>query len=293
MTTRAQHFTLAQGRAAGMTEWQLQRSGLRRPTRGVRTHLPEQHPSDIVTRCAAVLPVLPRSAVFTHSTALDLYGIDRPRGLSRPDDLHVLVRRAQDRPQREGVVSHYGGMPWDRTVLIQRIPVLPVEQVWCRAAAGLSLLELIVLGDALIRRSRPWSSIDDLTSAVAAVSTGTRGVARLREALPMLRAGTDSCQETRLRWTLVSMGLPCPEVNRPIHGPDGRFVALPDLSYPRQRLVIEYDGDVHRTDQRVWRRDTARRRELEAMGWRMLTCTADDLRDPGRLIADVRRALRR
>jgi very-short-patch-repair endonuclease len=69
---------------------------------------------------------------------------------------------------------------------------------------------------------------------------------------------------------------------------------MPDLSYPEQRVAVEYDGDVHRTDRTVWRRDVVRRQELESLGWRVITCTADDvLRHPDRPVSWVRRALAR
>jgi very-short-patch-repair endonuclease len=73
----------------------------------------------------------------------------------------------------------------------------------------------------------------------------------------------------------------------------GRFLALPDLSYPDLTIAIEYDGDIHRADKATWRRDIRRRQALEAAGWRVVTCTADDvLRNPERLVAWVRAAIR-
>jgi very-short-patch-repair endonuclease len=99
--------------------------------------------------------------------------------------------------------------------------------------------------------------------------------------------------ETRLRLLLVDGGLPCPVVNHHVHDTQGRFVAMPDLTYPDLRIAIEYDGDVHRTDKHTWRRDIARRQALEALGWRVITCTADDVdRTPDRTLSWVRAALR-
>lgn len=87
-------------------------------------------------------------------------------------------------------------------------------------------------------------------------------------------------------------GLPCPRVNDPIYDPEGRFVALPDLSYRELKIAIEYDGDVHRTDPRTWRRDIARRQAMEALGWRIITVTADDvLLYPDLLLARVAAAI--
>jgi very-short-patch-repair endonuclease len=64
----------------------------------------------------------------------------------------------------------------------------------------------------------------------------------------------------------------------------------PAIRSPDLRIAIEHDGDIHRTDRRIWRRDIARRRSLEALGWRVITWTADDTRDPASVIAAVRAA---
>lgn len=285
-------FTLAEGRAAGLSAVELDRSGLRRPGRGIRTAAPAPAPGDVAARCRELVPALPPTAVFSHATALDLLGVDRPRGLRRPDDVHVEVPSTVRRPRRRGVVAH--SRAHDRrepVVLRDGLPVLVPAGAWTRLAGELDDTELVVLGDAMLRRRTARTSVHELGRAVDRLAPGTRGLGRLRRALPLLRPGTDSCQETRLRLALVAAGLPCPEVNRPVHDRDGRFVALPDLSYPAHRVAVEYDGDVHRTEPRAWRRDVARRQALEHRGWRLITCTADDVRDPVRAVAWIRAAL--
>jgi very-short-patch-repair endonuclease len=154
--------------------------------------------------------------------------------------------------------------------------------------------ELVVLGDALLRRRDALSHLNRLKAAVAGLPAGTRGARRLRAAVEHLRPRTDSPMESRLRWLLVDAGLPCPAVNALVRTPDGSVVAMPDLSYEQERVAVEYDGDVHRTSKTVWRRDVARRQGLEALGWRVVSCTADDvLRHPARPVAWVRSALSR
>lgn len=285
-------FSLAEGRTAGLSPAELDGSGLRRPTRGIRTAEPAPRPGDVVARCCELLPALPPAAVFSHATALDLLEVDRPRGLRRPDDVHVEVPHTVRRPRRNKVVGHSRPADAREPVLIRHgLPVVLAARLWAQLAGELDGVELVVLGDALVRRQRPRAALRDLERAVDRLAPGTRGARRLRDALPLVRAGTDSCQETRLRLALVGAGLPCPEVNRPVHDRDGRFVALPDLSYRQQRVGIEYDGDVHRTEPRAWRRDVARRQALEHAGWRLITCTADDVRDPARAVTWIRAAL--
>ncbi|MBD3781246.1 MAG: hypothetical protein IE923_18545 [Micrococcales bacterium] len=282
-------FTVAEGRAAGLSSRDLRDPALRRPARGLRATGPS--PADLLARCRELLPVLPPQAVFSHATALDLLGVDRPRGLRRPDDVHVEVGSGARPPRRRGVVGHRRSGPRAPVVLVGGIPAVTAPRLWVQLAGELDVDELVVAGDALLRRRDARVGLPELTRAVEGLDAGARGLRRLRRALPLLRAGTDSCQETRLRLTLVRDGLPCPEVNRPVLDADGRFVALPDLSYPALRLAVEYDGDVHRTDARTWRRDVARRQALEHEGWRVITCTADDVRAPARALAWIRAAL--
>jgi hypothetical protein len=287
-------FTLAEGRAAGLSPWALDGSGLRAPTRGVRTAENAPAAGDVAARCRELLPVLPPEAVFSHVTGLHLLGIDRPRGLRRPDDIHLEVPSTRYRPRRRGVTSHHSTTSAQLPAVLRGgLPVVPAPRLWVQLAGELDDAEVVVLGDAMLRRGSAQTGLGDLEREVAHLAPRTRGLHRLRLALPRLRAGTDSCQETRLRLALVGSGLPCPQVNRPVLDGAGRFVALPDLSYPERSVAIEYDGDVHRTEPRAWRRDVARRQLLEHAGWRQITCTADDVRDPTRAVAWIRSALDR
>jgi len=50
-------------------------------------------------------------------------------------------------------------------------------------------------------------------------------------------------------------------------------------------VAIEYEGDHHRTDHDQWRYDIRRFTDLQGAGWFVYRATADDLRDPRRLLA--------
>jgi hypothetical protein len=245
-------------------------------------------------RCCEIAPALPPGSVFCHVTALVLLGIDVPLGIDATSDLHVLVPPGTTPPRRRGVVAHRGPVPAADDLRGRNgVPILAADAAWVQLGAHLTLREVMVLGDALTRRTRPWCSPAMLEVRVAGLPARTRGVRRLREAVALVRAGTDSCMESRLRWLIVRAGLPCPVVNTLVRGPQGEVVAMPDLAYPALKIAIEYDGDVHRTDKRTWRRDIARRQALEALGWRMITCTADDvLRTPDRTLTWIRAAIR-
>ncbi|MET0433464.1 MAG: DUF559 domain-containing protein [Cellulomonas sp.] len=275
---------------AGLTPGRLRASDLTAPHRGVRVQGPPD--ADLRGRCLAVLQALPQGARFGHVTALGLVGVDPPWSLADDRRLHVEVSTAGVRPRIRGVVAHrhVGAAP---VIDVAGLPVLEPAVAWTRVGAQLGHVELVVLADALCRRRGPVTTPERLAETVAALPAGTRGVRRLRAAVADCRAGTDSNMETRARLALSSVGIEC-DVNRPVLDADGRFVALPDLSDHRHRVAIEYDGDVHRTDKRTWRRDIARRQAMEAAGWRVVTITADDvLRGDDRWLSWVRAAQRR
>ena len=110
-------------------------------------------------------------------------------------------------------------------------------------AASTNLLDLVTAGDWLIRLRR--TTLARLHSAVQGYSG--RGAVAARAAMKLVRERVDSPRETWLRLCLVLAGLPMPECNLVIgddQGPIGRV----DLVCMAYRLIIEYEGDQHRTD---------------------------------------------
>lgn len=261
---------------------------LARPHHGVRA---TAGADDLLSRCRAAALVLDDDVAFGHVTALRLLGVEVPWRLDADQRIHVVSPTRRDRPQRRDVVAHHSTHAV-LTTTVDGLRVTTPAQTWLHLARGLRTEDLVVLADAMTRRKDPATSLAALAEAVGA-GRRVKGVVACREALELARPGTDSSMETRTRLLLVEAGLPCPEVNRAVRDAAGRFVALPDLSYPALRLAIEYDGDVHRTDAATWRRDVRRTQALEELGWRVLVVTADDvIRFPERLVARVDRARR-
>ncbi|MFC8923291.1 endonuclease domain-containing protein [Cellulosimicrobium sp. NPDC057127] len=284
-------FTTAHGREAGLSPKAMRHPRFAIPTPGVR--LPAHLATDLRARAEAALLVAPAGSALSHSTALRAHGADLPRRLDADDRVHLTVPVRAVVPRRAGIVSHTYAAPVLPVSRVDGLPVVTPEHTWLQLAGTLPPDEVVVLADALLRRKRPLSSLDALRRTVVETLRGTRGLARMRVALTLARAGTDSCMETRARLLLVHAGLPSPRVNVPVLDAQGRFVAMPDMTYLEQRIAVEYDGDVHRTDRRTWLRDIARKQALEALGWRVFVVTADDVyRHPERLVQRVRAALR-
>jgi very-short-patch-repair endonuclease len=69
----------------------------------------------------------------------------------------------------------------------------------------------------------------------------------------------------------------------------GGLVLHADLAYADARIVLDYEGDVHRVDRATWLRDLQRRELFEDAGWRVIRVTSADLfGDPDALIARLR-----
>lgn len=283
----------------GLTRHDLGRPWWEAPIRGVR--VPTGSVDTVAARCRAALEILPPSAAFSHVTALRLLGIEVPWRLDRGsagdhetlERLHVVVPRRDVRPQRKDIVAHACNQPALEVFTWHGLPVTTPAQTWLHLSDGLSVTDLVVLGDSMTRRKNPATTVEKLRDLLAATHR-MRGVVSARAAIEHVVAGTDSSMESRTRMILVEAGLPCPQVNVPAIDPSGAFLALPDMSYPALRIAIEYDGDVHRTDPATWRRDVERRQRLEEAGWLIITVTADDvIRHPERLIRRVLAALAR
>lgn len=122
--------------------------------------------------------------------------------------------------------------------------------------------------------------------------SGLRGIRRAREAIALSDAGAESPWETTTRLVLVRAGLPIPETQIVIHGPDGRVIARADLGWREWRVLVEYDGD-HHFDRHQRNRDIERWNALESAGWRVIRVKARQLASGRALLIDqVREVLR-
>lgn len=284
-------FLVQEGLEIGLTRHALRASRFSAPATGVRG--PRGYGATLEEKCAAISLVLAGGAAFSHVTALRLQGIEVPWRLERDEAIHVVVPERSGRPRRRDVVAHVCLQRRLETATVGDLVVTSPAQTWVHLAARLTLEDLVVLGDAMLRRRDPHTSTAELRRVVAATYK-MKGLASCRESLERLRPGTDSSMETRTRLILEDGGVSGLEVNRPVCTPGGTFIGLPDLSIPAVRVAIEYDGDVHRTDPATWRRDVEKRQAMADAGWVVVTATADDvLRSPERLLRRVHAAIRR
>lgn len=275
-------FTTAEAAALGVGSKRLRGGDLLTPIQGIRLG-PEA--DGLIARCRAYALHRRVDFAFSHATAATLYGVPLPRTDER---IHVTVRAPGRAPNIRGHVGHKLSRWETRTV--HGLPVTTPEQTWLDLAQLFSRDALVVAGDFLVGGEEPLTDRLALARAIAA-SPGRRGVSRARQAIEAIRHGAESPGESRLRLLLADAGLPVPLLNHELRDTSGGFVARIDLAYVHARVALEYEGDIHRVDRRVWQKDIRRRERVEDLGWRMVRVTADDLRTPAALIHRVRKLI--
>lgn len=99
--------------------------------------------------------------------------------------------------------------------------------------------------------------------------------------------------ESVLRWLVHEAGLRAPELQFEVRDGQGHFLARADLAWPDRKVIVEFDGDLHR-QRDVFVKDTRRQNRLVAAGWTVLRFTsADVLGRPDEVVAEIRRAVGR
>jgi len=281
-----------EGRAFGLGADRLLGLDLVRPFHGTRgvgaspahSYLPRLRPGDR----------------FSHTTAAALWEIPLPSGFQGDDaPLHVTATAPRNAPRARGVTGHRGST--DHVVTRHGLPVSPPELLFIEVASLLELDDLVSVGDALVldpavsdpRDPRPWIGLDDLRRAVENSSaTGSRAA---RRALRWVRVGSESRMETLLRLIMVRAGLPEPELSPEVWTDVGRtYLGRYDMAYRAKHVIVEYDGDQHRTSTYQYERDIRRLERAREAGWTVVQVRQHGVfRDPTGTVARIRRALDR
>ncbi len=220
---------------------------------------------------------------FSHSTAARIHGMPLPARLETEGRVHLASPTGRARMQRPGVVGH---RLKSQTVVVDGLLVEARADTFVHLSAMLTVEELVTIGDWLVSpKRRAPLSVDDLTDALRRYN-GARGLHRARRALALVRVGSESPRETLVR-LLVIGSLPEPTLQHEVFDESGTFVARLDLSWPKLKLGVEYDGE-HHTEPAQRARDQVRLERLRALGWHIITVTKHDLEDGGeRLLAEI------
>lgn len=117
---------------------------------------------------------------------------------------------------------------------------------------------------------------------------GIRGIKSVQRLLPYLVENLASPEEVRLAALLFlppqlgGQGLPLASANAPIRtiGTSMSTMRYADLFWQLWKLILEYDSDLHHSSDNDIGRDSARRAQLQAGGYHVVTMTRHQLHDP-------------
>jgi hypothetical protein len=267
-------FTRREAIRCGVTLEALRGPAVHRIDRGI--YLDARLEPTLKRRLAGYLLVLPPETVVDGVTVLQLNGIDV--GTAEPYRFCTTAEHHSTRPAIR--VRRVAELPPHKGGACRPLPALVA------ARTELSLLELVSAGDWLIRlKLAPYPAV---RNALAGASG--RDCRTAHRAAELIRARVRSPTETRLRLLIVLCGLPVPECNVDL-GDEHFFIACVDLYLGAWRVVVEYEGDQHRTDARQFDRDLGRYEELAAAGYLAVRISKVAMRRPRDVAARIYRAL--
>lgn len=273
-------------RADGITDWHLRHRETVRSSRD--TYLPREQALLLGQRLAAVLLGAPRTAVVSHATAAQLWGLEVPLV---PDDprVHLTVPPGTRIRHRADRRVHVAALP---ARFVQRragIRVTSPGRTWLDLAASVPPPALLAVADQMLARRYPAPALQRMVAGAA----GMRGVVAARRVAPLADGRAGSPMESVLRWLIHEAGLPAPVLQHRVTGEGGGLIGEVDLAWPGAKVLVEFDGNVHR-DRRVFVDDLRRQNGLILAGWTILRfSSADVLGRPRWVIAVVTAALTR
>ena len=270
----------------GLTFEQMRSGAFTATSRGVR--LPVNAADNPRSRWAAALLLLPPQSVLSHVSAAQAAYLPLPRHLEHPSHIHITTPRHVPRPRRRDITSHHSDLTPAECRALWGLRITSPARTFVDMAALLSHADLVALGDAVLRDHHV--SRDELQEV--AIRRGRyAGRGRALRAIDWLDPGAESPRESHLRVLLRAAKLPPPEVNGVIVSALGRFLARGDLVFRRERVIVEYDGEVHAPmAQRA--KDAARRARLREHGWIVVEVVGSDMHQPEMVVARVKSALR-
>jgi len=279
-------FLVTKSGTANLTYEQARSSAFVMTSRGVRLQA-DAADLELARWLAACVP-LRADTVLSHSTAARLLRLPLPRIVEELALVHVTTPRQASRPRRRDIRTHHAQLPSEDVRTLWDFRITTAARTYVDMASILGRRALVALGDVVMREHHVSR---ETLHEVASRRRRYPGRRLALRSLDWLDPGAESPRESHLRVLLREAALPPPEVNGVIRDGEGRFLARGDLVFRRERVIVEYDGEVHAPmAQRA--KDAARRARLRENGWIVVEVVGEDMHSPERVIARVRGALR-
>ncbi|GAA2010800.1 hypothetical protein [Microbacterium ulmi] len=236
----------------------------------------------VLRRARAYREVMAEQAFFVGRSAAVAYGLP----IAHSGELEVGVRAPATAPRGRGIRGIKVQPAFVHVRDHEGLRMSSPASTWAMLGRELSVRELVIVGDAVVRiprddrgRPQPDEQLATIAQLQRAVQAGPRrGVERLREALVHIRVGSSSPLETEYRLDAATAGLPEPELDVAIRDRHGALLGVTEVVYREQRTLVEIEGDHHRTDKRQWDRDIEKYAAYVAEGWEVVRLTARHIR---------------
>ena len=308
------HFSVAGGREAGLTRRRMRAKDLDRPFHGARRTVADiSSEQEAIAGDTAPLAITRSDMRRVRAKALSFLQVAAPgtfvcgasaamlRGypVATSSELDVAVVAPRRAPKGRGVKGRRLEPHLVEVEVVDGIPASTPASTWAMLGRDVSLRKLIILGDAIVRiprdergiphPERAGATIDQLQAAIDAGSRA--GVKKLRAALDRIRVGCSSPLETEYRLDSEDAGLPEPELDVDIRDARGRRLGISEFAYPRYGVVVEIEGDHHRSSKQQWNRDLQKYRDYANAGWEVVRLTGHDVRTQRTAVRIVREVL--
>lgn len=282
-------FHIAKARALEISLGRLRGPDFEQPHYGLRTTAPPE--------LKDYAPLLRTGERFSHTTAALLWPLDLPR---LPAGVHVTIATPDGDPRNpargQTVIGHRSLR--DDSVMRNGLRLSDPIALFVELATILRSDDLVAVGDALVLDPaeldpydiRPWITLTELRRGCS--ESRRPGCRRARQAADQVREGAESRTETLLRLLIIGAGLPEPELGLEVLDRRGRVIGRFDMIYAAAKVIVEYDGEQHRTKDAQYDKDQVRIARAIAAGWRVVRVRWRGLfQRPDETIAEVREAL--
>ena len=183
-------------------------------------------------------PQLREGAVFSHGSAAVLHGLPVwPVAVSR---VHVTRNRRGGGIKRSIVQVHGTPLRSLDITSIDNKPVTSLRRTVLDLARTVPMTQAVAAGDRALALglARP-----DLDAGLLSMGRWP-GVRAARRAVEFLDVRSESVGESVSRVRLVEEGLPRPELQRELFGPNGQLIARVDFFWEEHKTVGEFDGKI-------------------------------------------------
>lgn len=253
-----------------------------------------------------IQPILGPGVVVSHVSAARIWGIPLSENMTWVDHLlgeppafpradhrpHLAFQGSRRNQSTRKFVMHRGVQlgpllgPWEVPVMHPVETVVVLHHLLPGWRSVVALVHLLATGLSYCAGTEPVSA-QEIAYHLSELRPGTRGLARIRAALPLAAPNVWSPMETVLRLALVSQGITTPQTNARVDLAGGR-TAFIDLAWPENMVGVEYNGAIHYQDRHTYGDEMYRLNRLQDLGWRIRPVVAEDLRDARRFRELVR-----